>query len=146
MAPHAERALEILFFLSVPSALMTFLARVTATIRLMLPARISPWEQRRPPEENRAAINPRRRPWQRTRQARWRSDPTIVRDCREAPQPHNRAVKLLGFDKPALKVASAEGARREFKLDQTLLKTIRETLSEHLALARQLPDNHCTTS
>jgi hypothetical protein len=112
------RALEILFFVSLLPAVMATLAWATATARLLSRARRSPWEQRRPPEQGDSREDGDRQ---------WHA--RIVRECRSSELPYDRAVALLKFDKPAVKVASAEGARRTFNLDPTLLETIKRTLS-----------------
>jgi hypothetical protein len=117
-------ALEALFFLSLPPAVMATLAWATATARLESRARRSPWEQRRPPEDDTRQDHDRQ----------WHA--RIVRECRSSQRPYNRAVALLEFDEPAIKVASAEGARRTFNLDPGLLNTIKHMLSVCLDVER----------
>jgi hypothetical protein len=53
----------------------------------------------------------------------------VLKKCRNAAWPYDEAVSLLGFHKPAIKVASSEGCRRLFALDSELMKAVDQRLS-----------------
>ena len=63
--------------------------------------RLSPWEQHLPDDIPPSETNPD-----------FHVD--LARDLDAAPYPYDEAIKRLGFDKPAIKVATSEGVRRDF--------------------------------
>jgi hypothetical protein len=107
----ARPVLGLLALVSVIPTVMAVAAWATAMIRLSRRAKRSPWEQRRPIDEAAPGVD---------EDARYHTE--ILCKCRDAQHPYDRALELLRFDAPAIKVASSEGCRRRFEVDASVLE------------------------
>ncbi len=107
---------------SVIPTVMAVAAWAMAMIRLSRAAKRSPWEQRRPIDEAAPDVD---------EDARYHIG--ILRQCREAQRPYDRALELLRFDAPAIKVASSEGCRRRFEIDGEVLAQVSQRAADRSA-------------
>jgi hypothetical protein len=136
--PQAAHDWLLVFFIAsiVPTALISSSWLLALRRYLRNDPQESPWEHHRPRRSKSTSLDPE--------QAAHLEDETrhetLARKFEDAPCPYDLAYEKLGFNRPAIRVASCESNRQTYPWDKEFADSFHRRLDEYLvAVATQKP-------